>query len=61
MGYASVDLVFRHPDQFSRISYVDDNSCLLVSSLPLLILLDVLASRYLDISMLRNDCTEPTQ
>jgi hypothetical protein len=29
-----VYLLFCRPDQFSRSSYVDDNSCLLVSSLP---------------------------
>jgi hypothetical protein len=43
------------PDQLSRSRYVDDNSCLLVSSLLSFILHDDLASRHLLIRMLRND------
>jgi hypothetical protein len=53
--------VFCRPDQFSRSSYVDDNSCLLVSSLPLLFLHDDFASRHLLIQLLRNDYTVPTR
>jgi hypothetical protein len=33
----AICLMFFRPDQFSRSSYVDDNSCLLVSSLPSLL------------------------
>jgi hypothetical protein len=42
-------ILFCRPDQLSRSSYVDDNSCLLVSSLPLFFLHDDFASRHLHI------------
>jgi hypothetical protein len=49
------------PDQFSRNSYVDDNSCLISEQLTSFILHDVFASRHLHISMSRNDYTVPTR
>jgi hypothetical protein len=54
-------LLFCRPDQFSRNSYVDNNSCLISEWLSFFILNDVSASRHLHISMLRNDYTVPTR
>jgi hypothetical protein len=57
----SFSLVFCRPDQFSRRSYVDDNSCLFVSSLPFLF---YTMSSHRDIyvyEILRNDYTVPTR
>jgi hypothetical protein len=48
------------PDQFSRSSYVDDNSCLLVSSLPSLFYAMTSHRDIYIYEMLRNDYTVPT-
>jgi hypothetical protein len=53
--------LFCRPDQYSRDSYVDDNSCLISEKLAIFILHDVFASRHLHIRMLRNDYTVPTR
>jgi hypothetical protein len=55
----SIIPLFCRLDQFSRNSYADDTSLLV--SLTSFILHDVLASRHLHISMLRNDYTVPTR
>jgi hypothetical protein len=53
--------VFCRPDQCSLTnSYIDDNSCWLVSSL-FFTLHDVFASRHLHTRRLRNDYTVPTR
>jgi hypothetical protein len=49
--------IFCLPDQFSPIRYVDDNSCLLVSSLPSIF---YTMSSHLHIRKLRNGYTVPT-
>jgi hypothetical protein len=53
--------LFCRPDQFSRSSYADDNSCLISEWPAFCILHDVFASRHLHITMLRNDYTMPTR
>jgi hypothetical protein len=51
----------QHPDQLSRSSYVDDNSCLFVSSLPsLFYTMTSLRDIYI-YEMLRNEYTVPTR
>jgi hypothetical protein len=53
--------VFCRPDQFSRISHVGDNSCLLVSSLrPLFYTISSDRDIYI-YEMFRNDYTVPTR
>jgi hypothetical protein len=58
---ATAIIMFCRPNQFSRSSYVDDNSCLLVSSLPSLFN-SMTSHRDIYIyEMLRNDFTVPTR
>jgi hypothetical protein len=53
--------LFCRPDQFSRSSFVDDNSCLISEQLASLFLHDDFASRHLHIQLSRNDYTVPTR
>jgi hypothetical protein len=53
--------VFCRPDQFSRSRYVDNNSCLLVSSLPSLFYTMTSHRDIYIYEMLRNDYTVPTR
>jgi hypothetical protein len=53
--------VFCRPDQFSRSRYVDDNSCLLVSSLPSLFYTMTSHRDIYTYEMLRNYSTVPSR
>jgi hypothetical protein len=55
------EIVFCRPDQCSRNSDVDDNSCLISELLAFFILHDVFASRHLHLRMLTSDYTVPTR